>query len=50
MAGPKIVVLEAVGTATADLHALIAGEDGQVPLPEVELLVMTVVAVVEVVH
>lgn len=47
--GPKIVVLEAVGTATADLHVLIAGEDGQVPLAEVELLVMAVVAVVEVV-
>jgi hypothetical protein len=46
--GPKLVVLQAVGTATADLHVLIAGEDGQVPLAEVELLVMAVVAVVEV--
>jgi hypothetical protein len=44
--GPKFVVLEAVGTATADLHVLIAGEDGQVPLAEVELLAMAVVAVV----
>jgi hypothetical protein len=46
--GPKLVVLQAVGTATAGLHVLIAGEDGQVPLAEVELLVMAVVAVVEV--
>lgn len=50
MAGPKLVVLEAVGTAMADLHVLIAGEGGQVPLAEVELLVMAVVAVVEVVR
>jgi hypothetical protein len=48
--GPKLVVLEAVGTAMADLHVLIAGEGGQVPLAEVELLVMAVVAVVEVVR
>jgi len=47
---PKLVVLEAVRTATVDLHVLIAGEDGQVPLGEVELLVMVVVAVVEVVR
>jgi len=43
--GPQLVVLEAVGTATADLHVLIVGEDEQVPL-----LVMAVVAVVEVVR
>jgi hypothetical protein len=48
--GPMLVVLEAVGMATADLHALVAGEGGQVPLDEVEQLVMAVVAVVEVVH
>ena len=45
MVGPKLVVLEAVGTAMADLHVLIAGEDAQVPLAEV-----AVVAVVEVVR
>ncbi len=50
MVGPKLVVLEAVGTATVDLRVLIAGEGGQVPLDEVELLVMAVVAVVEVVR
>jgi hypothetical protein len=48
--GPKLVVLEAVGTATADLHVMIAGKGGQVPLAEVELSVMAVVAVVEVVR
>jgi hypothetical protein len=47
---PKLVVLEAVKTATADLHVLIAGEGAQEPLAEVELLVMAVVAVVEVVR
>ena len=50
MAGRKRVVLEAVGTAMADLHVLIAGEDAQEALAEVELLVMAVVAVVEVVR
>jgi hypothetical protein len=46
--GPKLVVLQAVGTATADLHVLTAGEDGLAPPVEVELLVTAVVAVVEV--
>ena len=45
-----LVVLEAVGTAMADLHVLIAGEGGQVRLAEGELLVMAVVAVLEVVR
>lgn len=47
MVGPKLVVLVAVGTGTADLHILIAEEGGQVPLAEVGLSVMAVVAVVE---
>lgn len=50
MVGPKLVVLEAVGTATADLHVLIEGGSGQVPLAEVDLLIMAVVAVVAVVR
>lgn len=50
MVGPKLVVLEVVGTATADLHVLIAGGSGQVPLAEVDLSVMAVVAVVAVIR
>lgn len=50
MAGPKLVALEVVGTGTADLHILIAGEGGQVPLAEVEPSVMEVLVVVEAVY
>lgn len=47
--GSKLVVLEVVGTAKADLYVLIAEGDGQLPMAEVELLVMAVVVVVAVV-
>ena len=46
----ELVVLQAVGTAMADLRVMIAGKDGQVPLAEVELLVMAVVVGVVVVR
>lgn len=48
--GPKLVVLEVGETPTADRGVSTAGEGGQVPLAEVELIVMAVVAVVEVVR
>ena len=48
--GPRLVVLEVGETPTADRGVSTAGEGGQVPLAEVELIVMAVVAVVEVVR
>jgi hypothetical protein len=49
--GPKLVALEVVQTAAVDLHVPVAGEDGrEVPLDEVELIVMVVVVVAAVVR
>lgn len=44
VAAPKPVALEALRTATADLHVPIAGKDGLVELAEVDPTVVAAVA------
>lgn len=50
MVGPKLAALQALRTATADLHVSIAGEGGHVPLAAVELIVMVVAVAAAVVR